>query len=209
LILYSFPIGEFDFLVRALSGERGLLTLKLRGARRPRARLRFLKEPGIFADLHLYGKPEQAKPVQMLTGTILESFEGARENFENFHAAADVLKFARDFSTAFDSRSQEKLCLTLETLARLALGPSPAYAVIAYKLKMLEMSGWKLSSSELALTGFDPAAVALCERLEQGGRPLGHEAGLAAKLERMLALHAERLLEGKNLRSGIKEAAYA
>lgn len=193
IILRSTPVGEFDFWVRAASAQWGLMTLVLRGARRPGARLKFLKEPGIYADLQLYGKPSGDRTMQLLTGTILESFLEWRESLESFRRGLGLLRFSETFMTPFDPKAEEKVCLILETLACLAQGFTSREALaLSFKLKMLDLSGWRLSANNAA-SYLDPLTQDACLALESG-RLAAVEPQSLATLDSVVSLYVDRLI---------------
>ena len=183
-------------LVRLLSADYGLLRSRLRGVRRATSRLKILKEPGVFADLHFWGRPS-AEISQLLTGVTLESFVGARDRWQRLCAVAGILAFAEAFTTPFDSRSKDKLALTLECLGRLdgakANNANEEGLVLAYKLRFLDLSGWRFSVNDTARFSLDAKMQNLCRAFEEGKWPAVEEEGFLRSVERAVDLYADAL----------------
>ncbi|MBI2071348.1 MAG: DNA repair protein RecO [Elusimicrobia bacterium] len=194
IVLSSQPLGEYDALVRVLSLEHGLLNLILRGVRRGQSRLKILKEPGIYARLHCWARPDVSALPQLLTGRTIEIFDGLRRDFALFESMLGLLRFGEMFLTPYDTRSEEKFLLLLETLSRLTCGgcQEAAWPALGFKLKMLELSGWRFSSSEPARGFLDAKMRAICGSLERGVFPADEPAPPEAAL-RLLDGYAQGL----------------
>ncbi|MBI4669883.1 MAG: recombination protein O N-terminal domain-containing protein [Elusimicrobia bacterium] len=206
VILSSEPSGEFDYIVHLLCGRRGLVTARLQSARKAGSRLKILKEPGVYAALHLWSRDQTAGTIcRLLTGQVLEIFPQARCGGQTLEWLIVALNFARTFLTPFDMRAGEKMSLVLETLAKLnSMNVELPATMLGYKLKMLELSGWKLSKADTGLRFLDTNSRRLCAALEEGrplgeprqgaGRPLSPDESLTIeKIEKGLALYAENL----------------
>lgn len=197
VVLSSQPQGEYDYLIRVLSEAYGLMTLKMRGVRRPTSRLKIFKEPGVFADLHVWMNPRQTGMARLLTGQVFEDFSQIRHDIARWLAVSQILNFTELFLTPFDPKAQEKLLVVLETLSRLADAlPSQTEAlVLAAKLKTLDLSGWKFSATQIASL-LDANIKEICVMLESGFFPDALSQGNAFKtIHRAVDLHTTHLLE--------------
>ncbi|MBI4063082.1 MAG: recombination protein O N-terminal domain-containing protein [Elusimicrobia bacterium] len=201
LILKSEPVAEHDYLIRALSEDCGILTARLRGVRRGSSRLKIFKEPGVFADMHLWGDPGHGGVCTFLTGRALEDFGFVRRDMESWESFLGILEFTRLFSIPFDFRSREKLQLILQTLKRGVFTEESLRPALFLKirLKILELSGWKFSDSETARRFLDAKIREFCRVFEEGSIPPLDEESRRA-IEQILGLYTTSLLERKELR---------
>lgn len=196
LILSSRPRGDYDMWVSLASPDFGLTQAKMTGVRRPRSRLKALKEPGVFADIQLYGKIGQANPLTLLTGKVIDDFAGLRRDFNALKSSLDLLRFAEAFLTPFDSRADDKLNLLLDALR--GLSQSNAQDIVGRilavaKVQILNLSGWRFGLSDVAKTALSPSLLSFCETLEMNNDCVSQEQDYN-KLNYFIDLYAGELL---------------
>lgn len=195
VVLSSRFQGEFDAQVALATPQWGLLQAKMPGVRRGRSRLKPLKEAGVWVDVNLYGKPGQSRPLTLLTGRIVKSFGGLRTNLEAFKLLFETLRFSEVFLVLFDSQSQEKFNLLVRTLEALESDSDSGLAqglALSYKLKVLDLSGWRFSASDWARASLDDKMIQLCKNLE-AGVTFAQEKAAVKKLEYFMELYTEGL----------------
>ena len=203
VVLRSGARGEFDAYVILCSPQYGLLTLKMPGVRRARSKLKPFKEPAIHAELHCYGKPNQNRIPTLLTGRILGSFESLRTSYGKLKCALSILRFSELFLTPFDPKAKEKFLLLIETMNQLtrcpdSVGRTPfgGFPLLAYKLKVLDLSGWRFSASDAARTILDDKMLGHCENLENESEFQGQDLEFndLQKLEYVVNDYVEKLI---------------
>ncbi|MFC1521056.1 DNA repair protein RecO [Elusimicrobiota bacterium] len=140
------PFNETDAMIRVLSKNFGLLELKAKSIRKGSARLMPLKEPGMLCDFLLYGDPRENRILSLLTGEITEEFASIRQDFTRLNNSLLILSFVRDFSTPFDTRSEEKFSSLLAALGAMHYETCPArYVSLWLRARILNLSGWSLA----------------------------------------------------------------
>ncbi|MBI4369310.1 MAG: hypothetical protein HY547_03660 [Elusimicrobia bacterium] len=197
ITLSSFPVGEADVLLRVCSPDYGLLVLRQRSARCGSSRLKIFKEPGVFADAHCWGRPSDHSAAQLLTGRPLEIFERLRRDEEKLIYLGQALALTQRFLLPHDPKAEAKFLLLIEFLARLDSGFDGILGMVLLQLKMLELSGWKFSTSEPARQFLDAKMRNQSQLLEIGILPSSNSGFDGERLMKILDFYAQGLLEDR------------
>lgn len=128
--------SEADKIASIFTLEKGVISVKFKGVRREKAKLKAVALPFVFADFSLYSSGENNT---IISADIIDSFVGLSSNYNKTMCAYIVLDCVR--SLIMRAKKEEDLfVLTLNALKNIET-QNEYISVINYILKFLDFSG--------------------------------------------------------------------
>lgn len=165
LLLRACDYGENDKIVTLLTSDRGKLSAGVKGVKKAGAKLRFAAQPFCFAEYVLAGRGERNTVV---SASLHDGFYSLREDVSKYYAAACVCE-ACDRLSYEAAESGYFLLAAVDALRRIG-EDDPAFALVVFLCKALELAGYPVRAENCALCGkplsgrmrFDFSSGAFC-----------------------------------------------
>nr|MBO4518360.1 DNA repair protein RecO [Clostridia bacterium] len=150
LVLSKTDYGENDRIVKIFTLEKGTLSASLKGVKKSGAKLKFASEPFCFAEFMF---SERAGKRTVIGANLNDSFYPVREDIIKFFAAGAMLEFINKFAKE-EMTSPSLFFAAIEGLKQIAYGGvPPRYALCAFLLNALKISGYALNTGGCFLCG--------------------------------------------------------
>lgn len=150
IVLGGVTYKEKDKILNVYSLEKGLISCKLVGALGANAKLKSVKEPFCFAELHLVNK--SADFCTVTSANIIDSFFPIIENIDNYFYGCAILEIIKKVGVG-----QPNQLLFLETLKALkAIAYDNVFAKVVlskFLISIFEALGYALSLDKCACCG--------------------------------------------------------
>lgn len=142
LVLGGVNFGENDKILNIFTLENGVISAKIKGVKKARAKLKFAAEPFCFAQF-IFAKTGKNRTV---TGaSLIESFYALREDLVKYYVGGTILEFVKRFIKEEDVEP-EFFYLVINSLKQVAFGDEPAQlTLIKFLLSALKLIGYSLS----------------------------------------------------------------
>lgn len=143
VVLKSIDYGENDKIILLYSLEYGKISVRAKGIKKAKAKLKFAQEPFCFGVYHLAGKDSH---YVLKTCDQLESFYPLREDIVRFYAGCVVLECLAQLEN--EGQPNARLFVdTLKTLEFLTECEDVYIAVLHFLLNYLKQAGYQLDFS--------------------------------------------------------------
>ena len=149
IALKSVDYGENDKIILLYSLEYGKISVRAKGIKKAKAKLKFAQEPFCFGTYHLAGNEGH---FVLKTCDQLESFYPLREDIVRFYAGCVVLECLAQLET--DGQPNSQLFVgTLKTLQCLTECEDVYVVVLHFLLNYLRLAGYRLDFSGCNVCG--------------------------------------------------------
>lgn len=140
IVIRTVDVGEADRLLTLLTPDRGKVSVKAKGCRQAKSKLRYATQPMCLGDYIL--TQTKGGPIVTACDTV-ETFEAVATALDRYYVANVVLEGACFFGR--DKVADPALfLLTLSTLKKIAYDPNPLYSGAVYLLDLLRIIGHEI-----------------------------------------------------------------
>lgn len=147
LLLRAADYGENDKIVTLLTSDRGKLTAGMRGVKKAGAKLRFAAQPFCFAE---YLIAHRGVRNTVISASLYDGFFSLREDVGVYYASACVLELC-DKLVLEGMESGAFLLAAVSALKE--MGENPAFILLKFMLKALELAGYPVRTRECGVCG--------------------------------------------------------
>lgn len=153
IVISAISIGENDKLLNIFTLEKGVVCAKIKGVKKPNAKLKFAAEPFCFAEYTLAVRGEY----RTVTGASLtDSFYPLRSDIFRFYCGGCVLEYIKKFLHE-EMVSVDIFLLAVKTLEQLAYTEEVSQSVLVrFLINALKMSGYALNLSGCTVCQKEP-----------------------------------------------------
>ena len=144
VVLNSVNYGENDKILSVFTLEKGIISAKIKGVKKARAKLKFASEPFCFAEFIILSSADKKSVVN---ASLIDSFYPIREDIKKYFAGGSVLEFIKKF--AKDSIvSANAFTLLITALKELAYSDeNPESVLTRFFIRGLSVVGYGLNIS--------------------------------------------------------------
>ena len=174
IVIGGVNYGENDRILTIFTLEKGVVSAKIKGVKKPKAKLKFAAEPFCFAE-YVFSFSQGKRTV--IGASLIDSFYPLRENINRYFCAGAVIEFLRKFLKE-GITAPNTLLLTAEVLRELAYGDQAPNSLLAWFLvEGLKQVGYGLNYNDCFCCGksienrvfFDYASGAFyCDECNKG-----------------------------------------
>ena len=149
ICVYSVNWRESDKLVKLFTLERGMVDCVIRGAKSPKSKWHFAKEPFCFAE---YVLTERNGKKALKEANEVDSFYNLRTDVDKFYAASAVLEFVRNF-VLDEIDSYELFLITVNSLKAIENCIYPNIALLKFFILALKEVGYQIELDNCHICG--------------------------------------------------------
>lgn len=187
IVIKSVDIGESDKLLTLFSLESGKFQAKIRGVKKPRAKLAFASLPFCFGE-YLLAKNKNSFTV--INCNAIDNFFQITSDLNKFYAGSTILEIVNILSRA-NEKNVELFVLTLKALKSLAYSENGVLFVLAkYLLEVVGIAGYKIDTKQV-----DNKSGRKVFDFESGSVVIGGDGENSIKLSKDMLLCFERLIK--------------
>lgn len=207
IVIKSEESGESDRLLTLFCLESGKIRAKIRGVKKPRAKLAFAAMPFCFAE-YLFSK--NGKFFSVINANSIDNFFGITSDLNKFYAGGVILEVLSHLSREGEGNG-ELFVLALSALKELAYSPHNAMLVIAkFLFDAVKVAGYEIGTDVCKECGEETKSHLFS--LEDGCFVCASHSGMnyvklsAAAASLIRNIESDGFLEGERNVSGIKSA---
>lgn len=141
IVLNGVNFGDNDKILSIFTLEQGVISAKIKGVKKAKAKLKFASEPFCFAEFITVKK---GKMRTVTNASLIDSFYPLREDIVKFYAGGVVLEYCKKFLQE-GILSVETFYLAINALKEISYGDNPKLALCFFLIKALSLSGFSLS----------------------------------------------------------------
>ncbi len=140
ICVYSVNWRESDKLIKLFTLENGMVDCVIRGAKSPKSKWHFAKEPFCFAE---YVLTERNGKKALKEANEIDSFYNIRTDVDKFYAASAILEFIRNF--VLDGiGAYELFLITINSLKAIENSDYPNVALLKFFIPALKEVGYQI-----------------------------------------------------------------
>ena len=155
IVIKSSDYKDSDKIVTIFSADRGIIKARVRGVKKPKAKLAFAAQPFAFVDFLLV---EKGGFYSVINASSIDQFFDLTADFDKYIFGLATLEVCEKTIKENDS-SQQLFLLLLNSLKLICYGvSSPMVVFIKFMLEALKFLGFALHISSCACCGEDLAS---------------------------------------------------
>jgi DNA repair protein RecO (recombination protein O) len=141
IVLKTDPFGEADLIVTYLTSGYGIVRTFAKSPRKIKSRFGSSLEPLTHSRISFWGKEDAALP-RLTQSDIMQSFHSIRDVLKSFLKVSEIIELTLSFMPEMDA-SKKVYSLLVETLHAVEAGNDTTLLFTCYKVKFLEIVGYR------------------------------------------------------------------
>lgn len=140
IVLRTTPFGEADLLVTYLTSDFGVVKTFAKSPRKIKSRFGSSLEPLVQSKISFWGKEDASLP-RLTQSDIIHSFQSIRDILSFFLKVSEIIELTLHFIPEREA-NKEVYFLFLNALYNIENNSNKNLAIIHYKIKFLELTGY-------------------------------------------------------------------
>jgi DNA repair protein RecO (recombination protein O) len=140
IVLRTTPFGEADLLVTYLTSDFGVVKTFAKSPRKIKSRFGSSLEPLVQSKISFWGKEDASLP-RLTQSDIIHSFQSIRDILSFFLKVSEIIELTLHFIPEKEA-NKEVYFLFLNALYNIENNSNKNLAIIHYKIKFLELTGY-------------------------------------------------------------------